>query len=422
MKVLVVGSGAREHALVWKLARETSVERVICAPGNPGIEDIASCQAIDSMAVPALVELARRERIDLTVVGPEQPLERGIADAFATAGLPLFGPTQSAARLETSKAFAKQFMMRHGIPTARGIICRKPGEANDAVAELGLPVAIKADGLAAGKGVTIATDHETARVAIAAAMVSHQFGEAGRTLVVEEFLSGTEVSCFALCDGERALPLVAAQDHKRLFDHDRGPNTGGMGAFAPSPLVTEEVQGTVTRTIVRRVVEGMAHEGTPFRGVLYCGLMLTAEGPKVVEFNVRLGDPEAQVILPLMEADLAPLMRDAAAGELSATAVPVKSGVQVGVVLASRGYPGQAEVGLPISGVEYPPGDILVFHAGTRHAGGRIVTAGGRVLTVVAGGPDFSTAIQQVYEGVGQISFPGMQWRRDIGRKALAGT
>jgi phosphoribosylamine--glycine ligase len=422
MKVLVVGSGAREHALVWKLARETSVERVICAPGNPGIEEIAPCHPIDSMAVTALVDFARRERIDLTVVGPEQPLERGIADAFAAAGLPLFGPTQSAARLETSKAFAKQFMMRHGIPTARSLICRKPGEANDAVAELGLPVAIKADGLAAGKGVTIATDHETARVAIAAAMISNQFGEAGRTLVVEEFLAGTEVSCFALCDGERALPLVAAQDHKRLFDQDRGPNTGGMGAFAPSPLVTDEVRDTVTRTIVRRVVEGMAHEGTPFQGVLYCGLMLTAEGPKVVEFNVRLGDPEAQVVLPLIDADVAPLMRDAAAGALRTTAVPIKPGVQVGVVLASAGYPGQAEVGLPISGLDHPARDFLVFHAGTRRAGERIVTAGGRVLTVVAGGPDFNTAIERVYEGVGQISFPGMQWRSDIGKKAFPGT
>lgn len=419
MNVLVVGSGAREHALVWKLARETSVEHVFCAPGNPGIEGIATCHAIDTMAVAALVDFARRQHIDLTVVGPEQPLERGLADAFAAAELPLFGPTQRAARLETSKAFAKQFMMRHGIPTARGIICRKPGEANDAVAELGLPVAIKADGLAAGKGVTIATDHETARVAIAAAMVSHQFGEAGRTLVVEEFLAGTEVSCFALCDGERALPLVTAQDHKRLCDGDRGPNTGGMGAFAPSPLVTDDVRETVMRTIVRRVVEGMAHEGTPFRGVLYCGLMLTAEGPKVVEFNVRFGDPEAQVILPLIDADLAPLMRAAAAGELKAAAAPVKPGVQVGVVLASAGYPGQAEVGLPISGLDHPPRDILVFHAGTRRAGNRIVTAGGRVLTVVAGGSDFSTAIERVYEGVGRISFSGMQWRRDIGKKAL---
>ncbi|MPY88721.1 MAG: phosphoribosylamine--glycine ligase [Luteitalea sp.] len=419
MRVLVVGSGAREHALVWKLAREASVEQVLCAPGNPGVEDVATCAAIDAMDVNALVDLARRERIDLTVVGPEQPLERGVADAFGVAGLPLFGPTKRAARLETSKAFAKQFMTRHGVPTARGIICHRPAEANDAVAELGLPVAIKVDGLAAGKGVTIATDLETARVAIAAAMVGHQFGDAGRTLVVEEFLTGTEVSCFALCDGERAVPLVTAQDHKRLFDRDRGPNTGGMGAFAPSPHVTDEVRETVMRTIVRRVIEGMAYEGDPFRGILYCGLMLTATGPRVVEFNVRFGDPEAQVVLPLVDAELAPLMRDAAAGALMTTAVPAKPGVQVGVVLASGGYPGQVEVGLPISGLDRARDDLLIFHAGTRRVGNRIVTAAGRVLTVVAGGPDFAAAIERVYDGVGGISFHGMQYRKDIGKKAL---
>ena len=417
-----MGSGAREHALVWKLAGEASVSAVICAPGNPGTVSVARPAAIAPTDLDGLVALARRERIDLTVVGPEQPLALGLADRFAGAGLLLFGPTQAAARLETSKAFAKDFMTRHRIPTARYRTCRSVREARDAVADVGLPVVVKADGLAAGKGVTVALDAAAAEAAIEAAMVARQFGEAGSTLVVEEFLSGEEASFFCLCDGTRASPVGTAQDHKRAYDDDRGPNTGGMGAFAPSRLVTDEVHRVVMREIVEPALDGLREEGAPYRGFLYVGLMVGAAGPRVVEFNVRFGDPEAQVVLPMIAEDLAPMLAEAACGRLSRTSCTLSVDPHVGVVLASGGYPGAFEKGRPIQGVDASAAldGVLVFHAGTVVRDGRLLTDGGRVLTIVGRGPDFPTAIARAYAGVSRVSFEGMHARRDIGRTAVA--
>ena len=424
MNVLVVGSGAREHALVWKLSQESDVNRIVCAPGNPGIAAHATCVPVSATDVVGLIDLARSEDIDLTVVGPEAPLDRGLADAFAAEGLMLFGPTRVAARLETSKAFAKHLMALAGVPTARYRVAETPDQAYDAIDELEGAVALKADGLAAGKGVIVASTRAEARAAVDALMVHRQVGDAGRTLVVEERLEGPEVSFFAICDGDRAVPLMTAQDHKRAFDRDAGPNTGGMGAFSPSVLVDAPLEARIMNEIVTPVIDAMRADGTPFRGFLYAGLMLTADGPKVIEFNVRLGDPEAQVLLPRLRTDLAPLLMQAATDGLPRTVqVAASPDPHVGVVLASAGYPGHVETGHPIEGLERAAAmeDVIVFHAGTRQDGGRVVTAGGRVLTVVGRGQDFAAAIERAYAGVDAIRFEGVHVRRDIGRKALGG-
>ena len=421
MRVLVLGSGAREHALAARLAAERDVAEIICAPGNPGIARIARTIPADLADLDALVELADREQIDFTVVGPELPLSLGVADRFAVGGRLLLGPTASAARLESSKAFAKAFMARHGVPTAR---FHTSDALDDALAvvrssEFGWPVVLKADGLAAGKGVVIADDPASAESGVAAAMGERRFGGAGERLVIEECLTGPEVSFFVVSDGTRALPLGSAQDHKRVFDDDRGPNTGGMGAFAPSPLVDAALQTRVMHEIVDPVIAGMAAEGQPFRGFLYVGLMLTATGPKVIEFNVRLGDPEAQVILPLVDEPLLPILVAAATGELRQSMCRLGRDRLVGIVLASRGYPETSESGQAIAGLdaaERVPG-VTVYHAGTARRDGRLVTAGGRVLTVVGRGAEFSEAIARAYAGATQISFDGMQYRKDIGRK-----
>jgi len=423
MNVLVVGSGAREHALVARLAEERDVSDIVCAPGNPGIARLARPIAIDVRDVDALAALAERERIDLTVVGPEVPLSVGIADRFASEGRLLVGPTRAAAALETSKAFAKSFMERHGVPTARFVTVDSADEAARVVrsGRFGFPVVLKADGLAAGKGVVVAPDRAAAESAIAGAMRDRRFGPAGERLVIEECLSGPEVSFFVLSDGTRVAPIGSAQDHKRLLDDDRGPNTGGMGAFAPSPLVDAALESRIMREIVAPVVAGMAAEGHTFRGFLYVGLMLTNEGPKVIEFNVRLGDPEAQVVLPLVTEPLLPLLAAAAAGELPSRSCRVGSDRLVGVVLASRGYPDSSSSGDVIDGIdaaERIPG-VTVFHAGTARKDGHLVTAGGRVLTVVGRASHFTEAISRAYAGVLQISFDGMQYRGDIGRRAL---
>ena len=424
LKVLVLGGGAREHALASRLAAERDVAEVVCAPGNPGIARVARLAAADLSDPDALAALADREQIDLTVVGPELPLSVGVADRFAADGRLLFGPTQAAAALESSKAFAKAFMARHQVPTAR---FHTSPSLDDALAVIGsgafgFPVVLKADGLAAGKGVVIAGDRAAAEAASVAAMRDRRFGAAGDRLVIEECLTGPEVSFFVISDGTRALPIGSAQDHKRIFEDDRGPNTGGMGAFAPSPLVDAALQARVMREIVDPVIAGMAADGHPFRGFLYVGLMLTPSGPKVIEFNVRLGDPEAQVILPLIDEPLLPLLLAAAAGELRPPACRLGTDRLVGVVLASRGYPEASESGRPIEGIEDAerlPG-VSVCHAGTARRGGVLVTAGGRVLTIVGRGVDFTEAISRAYAGVMQISFDGMQYRHDIGRKALA--
>lgn len=424
MRVLVIGGGAREHALAARLAADRDVTDVICAPGNPGIARVARTVAADITRPETLAALAAREHVDLTVVGPELPLSLGVVDHLATAGHRAFGPTAAAARLESSKAFAKAFMARHGVPTARFRVCETLDAATACLrsGELGFPVVLKADGLAAGKGVVIAGDLAEAERASLGAMRDRRFGAAGERLVVEECLSGPEVSFFVVADGQRALPLAAAQDHKRIFDEDRGPNTGGMGAFAPSPLVDSALHDRIVREIVQPVIDGMAAEGHPFRGFLYAGLMLTVDGPKVIEFNVRLGDPEAQVVLPLVDEPFARLLAAAAEGTLRQTSCRMATDKLVGVVLASRGYPESPESGRLIEGLadaEQQPG-VSVLHAGTARTAAGLVTAGGRVLTVVGRAGRFEDAIERAYAGVRCISFDGMHYRRDIGRKALS--
>ena len=424
MRVLVLGSGAREHALVARLASERDVAEIVAAPGNPGMAQLARTLPIDLSNPEAVRSLAEREQIDFTVVGPELPLSLGLADRFIDDGRLLFGPTAAAARLESSKAFAKAFMARHGVPTARFRVCESLDQALESVRrdEFGLPVVLKADGLAAGKGVVIAEDRAAAERAITEAMRDRKFGAAGERIVIEECLSGPEVSFFAICDGARAVPIGTAQDHKRIFDGDRGPNTGGMGACAPSRLVDAALEARVMREIVNPVVAGMAAEGHPFRGFLFVGLMLTADGPQVIEFNVRMGDPETQVVLPLIDEPLLPLLVAGAMGSLRASSVRLGHECLAGVVLASRNYPESSESGQPIDGIEQAeaiPG-VVVYHAGTAQRGRQIVTAGGRVLTVVGRGADFTEAISRAYTGVMHISFDGMQYRRDIGRRALA--
>jgi phosphoribosylamine--glycine ligase len=425
MRVLVIGSGAREHALISRLTADRDVGEIVAAPGNPGIARLARTISIDIGDVDAVVALADREQIDFTIVGPELPLSLGIADRFAAEDRLLFGPTAAAAGLESSKAFAKAFMSRHGVPTARFHTCDSADLAIDIVrtGELGWPVVLKADGLAAGKGVVVAEDRAAAEDAIAATMRDRRFGAAGDRLVIEECLTGPEVSFFLVCDGARAVSIGAAQDHKRIFDEDRGPNTGGMGAFAPSPLVDAALDARIMREIVGPVMAGMAAEDRPFRGFLYVGLMLTTTGPKVIEFNVRLGDPEAQVVLPLIDEPLLPILVAGAAGALSQTSVRLGDDCLTGVVLASRGYPDSSGPGAAITGIddaEMLPG-VAVYHAGTALRDGRLVTAGGRVLTVVGRGTDFADAIARAYAGVQRISFDGMQYRHDIGQKALLG-
>src|SRR4051812_33684491 len=423
MRVLVLGGGAREHALVARLAAERDVGDIVAAPGNPGIARLARTLPVNLSDPEAVRSLAEREQIDFTIAGPELPLAAGVADRFADDGRLLFGPTKAAACLESSKAFAKSFMARHAVPTARFRVCESLDEALDTVRrdEFGLPVVLKADGLAAGKGVVIAGDRDAAERAIVEAMRDRKFGAAGDRVVIEECLTGPEVSFFAISDGVRAVAIGTAQDHKRIFDDDRGPNTGGMGAFAPSPLVDATLEARVMREIVHPVIAGMAEEGCPFRGFLFAGLMLTADGPKVIEFNVRLGDPETQVVLPLIDEPLLPLLVAGAMGSL--TAAPVRRGTDrlAGVVLASRGYPESSESGQPIAGLdaaEALPG-VAVYHAGTAQRGRDLVTAGGRVLTVVGRGANFTEAITRTYAGVMQIAFDGMQYRSDIGRRAL---
>jgi phosphoribosylamine--glycine ligase len=420
-KVLVVGSGGREHALVWKLASERDVSDIICAPGNAGISRLARCIPVDVADPHALVAIANREQVDFTIIGPELPLSRGVADVFADEQLLLFGPSQRAARLESSKVFAKEFMQRNGVPTARHQSCDSPAQAL-AILRSGafsFPAVLKADGLAAGKGVVISPDLRDAEMQVHAMMVDKRFGQAGARLVIEDLLVGREASFFAVCDGTRGAAIGAAEDHKRAFDGDTGPNTGGMGAYAPSALFDAAMESRVMNEIVRPVLEGMRGEGSEFRGFLFVGLMLTGDGPKVIEFNVRFGDPEAQVLLPMIDAELSSLLMSAAAGELQSDRISLRRDRCVGVVLASGGYPDSYDTGRVIHGLdaaEAVPG-VNVFHSGTVARGSEIVTAGGRVLTVVGTGNDYETAIARAYDAAGKISFEGMQYRRDIAAK-----
>jgi phosphoribosylamine--glycine ligase len=424
MTLLILGAGGREHALAWRLAQDPGATSIICAPGNPGMSDVASVQPLAGDDPDAAAALATHVGADLTIVGPEVPLSRGVVDRFSSAGLPIVGPTQAAAALETSKTFAKAFMARHGVPTARYHVSES---AEDAVAfltsgEFGYPVVLKADGLAAGKGVVVAPDAATAHAAVTAIMRERRFGAAGDRVIIEEWLEGAELSYFVLSDGEHVVPLGSAEDHKRIYDGDAGPNTGGMGAFAPSPRCDAALERRILDEIVAPVIAGMRGEGHPYRGFLYCGLMLTPAGPKVIEFNVRFGDPEAQVVLPLIEGDLTRVLAAAAAGDVRGHGVQLAPACTVGVVLASGGYPDAYQTGKPIEGLEQAgsvPG-VTLFHAGTALGDeGQLVTAGGRVMTVVARGRDYAEAMSRAYQAVECIRFEGMHVRRDIGAKAL---
>ena len=422
MKVLLVGGGGREHALAWKLAQSPRLTRLYAAPGNPGIAAHADCVPVRDTDLDELVALARRERVELAVIGPEVPLSLGLRDRLSDAGVPVFGPSQSAARLESSKAFAKDLMALYGIPTARFRVFQDADAAKRFCREQGAPLVIKADGLAAGKGAMVCATLPEADAAIRLCLDEDAFGAAGRTVVVEEFMTGEEASFFVITDGASALPLPAAQDHKAIFDDDRGPNTGGMGAYTPAPVMDEAMTGRVMEEIVTPTLAAMAKEGAPYAGVLFVGLMIGPDGPRVVEFNCRFGDPECQAILPRLDEDILPVFEAVASGRGLPASLRWRREASVCVVLASPGYPGTPRAGLPIEGVEAAaalPG-VNVFHAGTALRDGALLTAGGRVLGVQTLGGDIRAAMERAYDAVGRIRFEGMQFRHDIGRRALA--
>ena len=420
MKLLVIGSGGREHALAWKLAQSERVQKVYVAPGNGGTATEDGIENVALAEIPELIGLAKRQNIHLTVVGPEAPLAAGIVDAFREAGLRIFGPTRAAAQLESSKEFAKQFMVRHRIPTARHATFTRASEAKAYVEKQGAPIVVKADGLAAGKGVVVAASAAEANAAIDAMLVEHRLGDAGARVVIEERLEGEEASFIVIADGVHALPLATSQDHKRLNDGDRGPNTGGMGAYSPAPVVTPKVHARVMREIIQPAIAGMAKEGMPFVGFLYAGLMIDPAGhPKTLEFNCRLGDPEAQPILLRLKSDLVALLEHALDGTLDKAAAEWDRRSALGIVLAAAGYPQEPRKGDPIEGLPAATGDCRVFHAGTRLDGKGVVTSGGRVLCVTALGDSLRIARSRAYEAVESIRFAGMQFRKDIGDRAL---
>jgi phosphoribosylamine--glycine ligase len=423
MHVLVVGGGGREHALVWKLSQSPAVEKIFCAPGNAGIASLAECVPIKPEEIEKLREFARENGIDLTIVGPEAPLAAGITDLFQDEGLLIFGPCREGARLEGSKVWAKQFMQEHGIPTARFETFQEQEEAYRFLERASYPLVVKADGLAAGKGVIVATDFQEAAQAVRSMMEERAFGTAGESIVIEEFLQGEEVSVFALTDGETFYPLVPVQDHKAIYEGDRGPNTGGMGAYSPAPVLTEELAAEVSRKVFEPLLRGLKKEGIVYRGVIFGGLMITPDrGIKVLEFNVRFGDPEAQVLLPRLRSDLFPLLYETARGNLAAAAPPEwSSQTAVCVVLASQGYPGDYEKGKEIRGLEKAQEleNATVFHAGTAFKDNRTVTAGGRVLGLTAWGASLKESLEKAYQMAQIIEFDGKYYRRDIGHRAL---
>lgn len=420
MRVLVIGGGGREHALVWKLAQSSRVEKIYCVPGNPGISQIAQCVSMDIMNNKEMVSFALENKIDLTVVGPEAPLTNGIVDAFTASGLRIFGPSGAAARIEGSKAFAKELMKKYNIPTARFEVFTNAEAAKEYIRQCGAPVVVKADGLAAGKGVIVAMTLDEALAAVDAIMCDRAFGQAGNQVVIEEFLEGEEASLLAFTDGRIVVPMVAAQDHKRIYDGDCGPNTGGMGAYAPAPVITDEIRGQVVRQILQPTIDAMREEGCPYRGCLYAGLMLTTEGPKVIEFNARFGDPETQVVLPLLNSDLAEIMEACIDNELANLEIRWKTGSAVCVVLAAQGYPSSVRKGDVITGIEKAENkEACVFHAGTAFKDGEVVSNGGRVLGVTALANDIVSAVKKAYSAVEDIKFDGMQYRKDIAHRAI---
>ncbi len=417
--ILIVGAGGREHALAWALKRSSRVGQIYAAPGNAGTEATAHNIPLRAEDTRALVNFARERHIDLTVVGPEVPLAAGIVDAFQAAGLRIFGPTQAAAQLEASKAFSKDFMQRHHIPTAAYATFTSYAAAREYISQSDRPLVVKADGLAAGKGVLMCESHEQAEAALKQIMLDSAFGTAGQQVVIEEWLTGTELSVLAFSDGHTVSVMPPARDHKRIYDHDEGPNTGGMGAYAPAPEATPELIEQIRREILQPVIDGMAAEGMPYVGVLYAGLMLTPAGVKVLEFNCRFGDPETQVILPLLEGDLLEILLACVEGRLGEIEIQWKPGVCATVVLAAPGYPDDYPKGLFISGLDKAARheNVIIFHAGTGRIDYQYVTAGGRVLAVSATGATLDAALYTSYAAVRDIHFEGMHYRRDIGKR-----
>ena len=423
MKVLVIGAGGREHALCWKLRQSPHLSELYCAPGSAGIAAVADRVPIAVDEVLKLAEFAADLKIDLTVVGPELPLSLGIVDEFQSRGLKIFGPRKQAAELESSKVFAKRFMERHGIPTAPFEVCHDPNEALRAAKGFGFPVVLKADGLAAGKGVFVVSDKEALESALRTLFTDRKFGAASDRVVVEAFLPGEEVSIIALCDGERLLPMATSKDYKRIGDGDSGPNTGGMGAHSPSLVLDKEQAGDVVERIMKPTLKGMADDGRPVVGVLYAGLMMTEDGPQVLEYNLRFGDPEAQALLLRLNEDLLPVLLSAAEGAFNVPRLSFRKEASVCLVLAAEGYPGKPVKGEVIEGLEAAEAldGVEVFHAGTAHRDGHFVTSGGRVLNVCATGSEMVEALRKAYGAQGLISWPGKVFRRDIGRRILGG-
>lgn len=421
MQVLVIGGGGREHALAWKAAQSASVEKVYCVPGNPGIAQIAECVQMDISDNDALVVFALENKIDLTIVGPEVPLANGVVDAFRAKDLAIFGPTQVAARIEGSKSFAKDLMKKYGIPTAAFEVFTDAEAAKAYIVEQGAPIVIKADGLAAGKGVVVAMTLDEALEAVDMMMCDQAFGSAGCQVVVEEFLTGEEASILTFCDGTTIVPMISSQDHKRAYDNDEGPNTGGMGTYAPAPVVTADVLARVQKEILEPTVAAMKAEGMPYTGCLYAGLMITENGPKVIEFNARFGDPETQVVLPLLDSDMAEIMMACVNGNLADLDIQWKDGAAVCVVMAAGGYPQSYRKGDVISGLDKAAElGATVFHAGTATKDESIITNGGRVLGVTAIGSDIQKAVDNAYEAVKSIHFDNVHYRNDIAYRAIA--
>ena len=420
MKVLVIGGGGREHAIVWSLRKSPSVTEVVAAPGNGGIAQIARCVPDDVNSLQSLIDVVVAESPALTVIGPEVPLALGIVDQLAARGLRVFGPTQAAARLESSKAFAKDFMRRHDIPTAAYALCTSLDEVREQLPRFATPVVVKASGLAAGKGVVICNTHAEALTTAAEIFSGALLGTADTEIVLEEFLTGDELSFFALCDGTHAIPIAAAQDHKRVGEGDTGPNTGGMGAYSTDTLTTPELRQWIIDNVAQKVVTGMAAEGTPFRGILFIGLMMTPNGPMVLEFNTRFGDPETQAILLRLETDILHLFNASIDGTADRLPIKMLPGASACVIAASGGYPGKYQSGLPIEGLTTPTDpSVVVFHSGTALKDGRLLTAGGRVLAITAHAADLRNSLEKAYSQLQKISFQGMQYRRDIGHRAL---
>jgi len=421
MKVLVIGSGGREHALVWKITQSPKVSQTYCAPGNAGISKLAQCVNINADSIDKLVDFAQEEKIDLTVIGPELSLSNGIVNEFNRKGLRIFGPSKKATEIESSKVFSKYLMKKYNIPTANYEVFQSSEKALDYIKQENFPLVIKADGLAAGKGVFIVKDLIQARGALDALMEKKKFGEAGRQVIIDGFLEGEEVSILAFCDGKTVVPMVSSQDHKKIFDNNRGPNTGGMGAYSPVPFYPNEFKKKVLEEILKPTIKGLQNEGREYKGVLYAGLILTKQGPKVLEFNARFGDPETQVVLPRLKTDLIDIFNAVIEGSLHKINIEWKDNAAVCVVVASGGYPGKYQKGKVISGLERleKTKDIIVFHAGTKLQDDKIITSGGRVLGITAWDEAISKAKERAYRGVKEIYFEDMYYRKDIGAKAI---